>query len=196
MPSTKTDNHHLGSKLALRRYFLDKYHAGGFFHVFDCCQGGGRVWKELRKSYQCGYWGVDLKPAKGRLMVDSVRVLELGQFADVIDVDTYGSPWAHWRALLPNVSHDCTVFLTEGMVVMNGIGGSLAGEVLDAAGLRFPTLKPPPSLVRKAIADEAWRYTISEASRRHGLHVAEIVEALNPGGKARYFGVRLTTGTP
>ncbi len=35
-----------------------------------------------------------------------------------------------------------------------------------------------------------WKYMISLASD-HGLEVREIVEAANPGGNARYFGVRL-----
>ena len=42
---TKTDNHNLAAKLSLRRYFLDQYHPGEYFSVFDCCQGSGTIWK-------------------------------------------------------------------------------------------------------------------------------------------------------
>lgn len=202
MPSrSKTDNHDAGAKLALRRRFLETYHAGARFGVFDCCQGSGLLWKILRRDFPCDYWGVDLKKAPGRLQVDSTRVLELqGQVADVIDVDAYGSPWGHYTALLPNVVRPATVFLTEGSVRMNGVAQA-SNDVLEAAGLAsFPTLRPPRPLAARAVAEDGCLRMIAAAWGR-GLRVVEVVEALNPGGNARYFGVRLEpaswgSGTP
>ncbi len=76
MMSAKTDNSNLASKLALRRYFLDKYHADGPANVMDCCQGDGVIWRELRKQVSvASYWGIDKKAKKGRIKLDSVRVL-------------------------------------------------------------------------------------------------------------------------
>ena len=114
---TKTDNSNLAAKLALRRWFLDRFHAGRAFSVFDACQGSGLIWSELAKSYEFEYWGVDTKRSPGRLAVDSRRILSLpGIGADVVDIDTYGSPWRHWMMLLPNVIRPASVFLTEGML--------------------------------------------------------------------------------
>jgi hypothetical protein len=92
--SKKTDNHNPKAKLLLRRHFLDKYHADGNADVLDCCQAGGLLWKEIRKTHQIArYWGVDLKPKKGRLKIDSVRILQQsGWPQNVIDIDTYGEP--------------------------------------------------------------------------------------------------------
>ncbi len=107
----KTDNHNLPAKVGLRKYFLDRYHSQAPFSVFDACQGTGRIWQELRRSYDFAYWGVDTQKRAGRLQVDSVRVLALGGLgADVVDIDTYGSPWKHWLALLPNVTVPTSVF--------------------------------------------------------------------------------------
>ncbi len=189
MPATKkTDNHNFAAKLALRRRFIERYHGGEFFSVFDACRGSGRLWKTLGRSYGFEYWGVDTKKERGQITADSVRLLEIpGLSANVIDVDTYGSPWKHWLALLPNVSKPTTVFLTDGLVKI--MGGGVGHEVVRGLGLIFPTLKPSNALVAK-FSRLNFKYMISLASK-HGLQVREIVEALNPGGNARYFGVRL-----
>lgn len=111
------DNHNLRSKLALRQRFLRKYHAGSRFSVLDCCEGSGRIWRYLRKEFPCDVMGVDLKPAKGRLRLDSRRILELDWLSfDVVDIDTYGSPWGHWLNLLESLTQPATVFLTWGAV--------------------------------------------------------------------------------
>lgn len=38
--------------------------------------------------------------------------------ANVIDVDTYGSPYGHWFAALPNIIHPTMFFLTFGKMSM------------------------------------------------------------------------------
>ncbi len=117
----KIDNSNLADKLGLRRYFLDRYHKGREIKVFDACQGRQVLWGILRKEYSCRYWGVDTKKKKGRLKVNSERVLaEAGWDFDVIDVDTYGQPWRHWESIIKNGSRDVTVFLTIGMVAVGG----------------------------------------------------------------------------
>ncbi len=137
----KTDNSNLAAKLALRRHFLDRYHAEGAFTVFEACQGSGTLWATLAREYTFAAWGVDLKKAPGRLQVDSIRVLGItGLDADVIDVDTYGSPWKHWFALLPCIDRPVTVFLTEGLVRIGG--GNLDMLLRESMGLVFPSLEP------------------------------------------------------
>jgi len=112
----KTDNGHLLPKLDLRRYFMRKYHADGSARVMDCCSGSGRLWFQLRREFViASYWAIDVKPKAGRLKVDSARVLaQPGWAENVIDIDTYGSPWKHWAAMLPNIGIPTTVFLTVG----------------------------------------------------------------------------------
>jgi hypothetical protein len=186
--AAKVDNHNLAAKLALRRHFLDRYHSGaGTISVLDCCEGEGRIWDTLEASYPCWRWGVDLKPGRGRLVLDS-RVILAGDVAyDVVDIDTYGSPWGHWTDLIAHATGPVTAFLTDGMNQQGPVNPETC--VRPALGLTFPTLEVPSVLVmklgsllpRRMIA-LAWEY---------GHRVVEAAEAPNPGGKARYYGVRL-----
>jgi hypothetical protein len=186
MMAKKTDNHNLPAKLALRRYFLRKYHSSGPAHVLDCCQGGGVLWKVLRKEFAvASYWGVDLKPRKGRLKIDSTRILaQTGWPQNVVDIDTYGSPWKHWEAMLPNVSRPTTVFLTSGMVALGGT--SLTKEVKEALGLGG--IMPPKAIVAKLQAIAA-SYCLARACN-HNIIISEAIEAVSDGN-ACYIGVRL-----
>ena len=186
---TKTDNHNLAAKLDLRRHFLRRYHADAPARVFDCCQATGRIWNELRRDFPTeSYWGVDLKPKKGRLKVDSVRILDLpGWGMNVVDIDTYGSPWKHWTALLRNAPDAVTVFLTIGLVKM--AGGNYDRAILPMIGLQFKRLKLPNALGVR-VGERSVETCIAQA-RHHGFDVVECMEVDNPGGTARYIGVRL-----
>jgi hypothetical protein len=180
--SKKTDNHNPAAKLALRRYFLEKYHADNPPHVLDCCQGGGVMWNTLRNEYPvASYWGVDLKPKKGRLKLDSVRILsQKGWPQNVVDVDTYGSPWKHWVALLPNIHQPTTIFLTIGQWQMG-----TDSEIFRALGMG--DLKIPPG-----IAVKLHGISLSYCLAR-GCDYCTIIEAMESvsNGSARYVGVHL-----
>lgn len=182
----KCDNHNPTAKLDLRRYFLRKYHADDPPHVLDCCQGGGLMWNQLRREFAvASYWGVDLKPKKGRLKLDSVRILQQpGWPQNVIDVDTYGSPWKHWEALQANITQPTTVFLTR---------GSHSTEPLDksekkAIGLVFSREIPRAFWPKCQLMDFAIRHCVTRTCG--GIIVIEAVEAVSDGN-ARYLGVRL-----
>ena len=183
---SKTDNADPRAKLELRRYFLRRHHAAGPINVLDCCQGGGVLWKRLREEVSvASYWGVDLKPKKGRLRLDSVRILsQPGWPQNVIDVDTYGSPWKHWEALLPNLSQPTTVFLTIGQWQMGTDSKIL--EALGLGGLRIP----PGIAIR--LHGIAVSYCLSR-SYACSIIMVEAVEAVS-SGNARYIGVRLEPG--
>jgi hypothetical protein len=196
----KTDNAHPAAKLELRRYFLRKYHAGTPPAVLDCCQGEGLLWRVLRREFPvASYWGVDLKPARGRLAVDSVRIVKQPGWAqDVVDVDTYGSPWDHWRALLPRVTKPTTVFLTVGasgptplrtrlsredlaMMGMTGRVQALVSKMKGSNGRFFPYLLPYALALAKA----------------HNVNIVEAVECYEPPvttWRTRYIGARLEPG--
>ncbi|HUW31546.1 MAG TPA: hypothetical protein VM223_08020 [Planctomycetota bacterium] len=188
MKTVKTDNSHLAHKLLIRRYFLEKYHTGAPTPtIFDCCQGEGVIWKALRQQFTVNYWGVDLKPRPGRPRVDSTRVLALPGFsADIIDIDTYGSPWNHWFSLLPNITKPVTVFMTIGHVSIFGGHPNLA--MLRAAGLTFHRLPLPPAIGSK-LRDLCVSYCLTR-SYDYDIIVVETAECIAPGN-ARYLGLRL-----
>lgn len=179
MKSQKTDNHNPWLKLSLRRYFLRKYHTDGKIDVLDCCQGSAVLWTELQREFSVSsYLGVDLKPKKGRVKIDSVRILQQpGWTQNVVDVDVYGSPWKHWREIVRNLSQPTTVFLTIGQWQMG-----TDAEILKALGC--DVLHIPPGIA-VSLHNKALPYLLAKGN------VVECREALNPGGSARYLGARL-----
>jgi hypothetical protein len=186
----KTDNHNPAAKLALRRYFLRKYHAEEPPHVLDCCQGGGLLWRELRKEFEtASYWGLDLKPKKGRLKLDSVRVLQQpGWPQNVVDVDTYGSPWKHWEALLPNIQQPTTVFLTAAWVISAGFQ-QYDRAAINAVGIHQNILDHCPKTLLAAVTRIAASWLLARGCE-YDIITIEAVEAVSDGN-ARYIGVRL-----
>lgn len=181
----KTDNHNPKVKLDLRRRFLHKYNAEPL-RVFDCCQGSAVMWTTLRKEFSVeNYWGVDLKPKKGRLKIDSVRILSQGISENVIDVDTYGEPWKHWLALLPHVNQPTTVFLTIATIKIGG-GGNISNESKKLLGIdKLPSL--PQSFCGK-LSSIIPQFMLAKA--KQFATIVEAVEAVSTGN-ARYIGVRL-----
>lgn len=191
MPATKkTDNGNFAGKIALRRYFLEKYPCSS---IIDCCQGDKRIWNELLPHHpEAKYLGVDIKNKKGRLAIDSQRLLnQPGWNFDVIDIDTYGSPWAHWSSLLRYGKTGLTVFLTIGLVKI--MGGRLSKEVI--AWLGFKSFDPPiPTSLASKCNAIALPYCLKQAEK-HGYILHEVLEA-PPAKNARYIGIRLTKKTP
>jgi hypothetical protein len=181
----KTDNTYMRHKLDIRRYFLKKYHEGNKPHVFDCCQGSGCLWTQLCQEYEIGnYWGVDLKPKKGRLKVDSIKIVsQKGLDADIIDIDTYGLPWKHFLGLIPNIEKPTTIFLTIGQVkIMGGNMGKIAMETLGLPN------KTPQSLAVKFF-DKSIVYCCNIVAK-YDIILIEVVEAVSDGN-AKYYGLRL-----
>jgi hypothetical protein len=176
------DNKRLAEKIAVRQYFLRKYH-GSAARVFDCCQGAGLVWKKIRQSFDVkSYWGVDLKVRKGRVSMNSVEVLRRKLVDNVIDVDTYGEPWEHWLTLLPNVTQPTTVFLTSTSLCSLGMSNIVKQFVFGGQ------LQMPPSLYGK-LWDYANAYLLT-APERHGLEIVECMESVNQT-PSRYIGIHV-----
>jgi hypothetical protein len=185
----KTDNSHPHAKLELRRYMLRKYHSDGQpLHVLDCCQGEGYLWTQLRKEFPIAtYLGLDIKPRRGRLRMDSSRYLaQPGWPQNIVDIDTYGAPWRHWFAMLPHLRTAVTVFLTIGQSVQGG--SCLETHCRQALGLQNMHRIPA------AIAQKLNEFAISYCLTR-GYDYVKIIEAVeaicHPAGHARYFGIRL-----
>ena len=185
--SRKTDNHDPRAKLNLRRYFLEKYHRDGSARVLDCCMGAGFIWRELRREWKVAeYLGLDVKPKKGRLKIDSARYLEAGGWShDMIDIDTYGSPWRHWFGVLRFAPDVCTVFLTIGLT--QRAGSPLPADGKRALGLGGFAYIPPA--IQGALWHIAGRYCLTACSD-YGMEITEALEAESKGN-ARYIGIRL-----
>lgn len=182
----KTDNARLGDKLELRSYFLSKYHEAPP-RVFDACQGSGTLWSHLRQRHEvASYWGVDVKPKKGRLKIDSARVLEQpGWSFDVVDIDTYGAPWRHWDAVLEHLPGPCTVFLTAGATMFRG-GTDTAAAVTLGLG---PILSILPETFFGFLTETALSYCLAK-SYISGVRIVECREA-PANQRTRYLGIRL-----
>lgn len=188
MKAVKTDNDNLASKIAVRRHFLQRYHKDGDIRVFDACQGSGIIWRELSKEFKPKtYWGADLKRKRGRVMIDSVELLAGGLSENVIDVDTYGSPWGHWLAALGHLSQPTTFFLTIGL---KSARSSRPISIAEANALGVGRLfKKMPHKLRLRLA----RGMLPQMLARAELLGARIVEAAEgaQGASARYIGVRV-----
>lgn len=192
MASVKTDNTGLGAKLALRRHFLTKYHADRPPDVVDCCQGDGVIWGELRREFATRtYLGVDQKPKPGRMKINSIRLLSaIGWTWNVVDIDTYGAPWAHWLALLRTVTAPVTVFLTVGRVAALGgrFGTRITDAEFEALGL-WPLRNRVPIQFGFKLGGIATGLMLSRGNQGR-TRVVEAAEALS-SGHADYLGVRL-----
>ena len=186
MTRKRTDNADMDAKLGLRRWFLNRYHGGQRVRVIDCCAGLGRIWGSLRKEYDIDYWPLDVKPIPGVQRIASERLLAMpGWQADVVDVDTYGQPWKHWLAMLPNAPAPLTVFLTSGRA--GGMNGRYGNEIRRIVGWQFEQLDPPPMLLSE-FADIVERALLSQAANV-GLRIADARFASSRN--ARYLGLRL-----
>lgn len=188
------DNGNLPAKLKLRRYFMDKYHAGGDANVLDCCQGSAVIWNTLRNEYDlAGYWGIDEKFRAGRIQIDSAKILaQRGWPQNVIDIDTYGTPWKHWMNMLPHVERQLTVFLTIGRSGPGPKRAKLPQEELEAMGLTIDGVSVMSSLTGHFF-EMSIHYCLA-AALKHNLRIVECVEAFSvPVNKWRtiYMGVRL-----
>ncbi len=145
----QTDNSNLSAKLALRRRVIATELPRVPLRVIDCCQGSGLLWSRLREEFPVeSYWGLDRKAKPGRMTIDSVRVLGRPVTANVVDIDTYGAPWDHWIALLPNVSARMLVFLTVGSYGGLGRLSKTALRVLGLASIDVPPVIQPRLLDR------------------------------------------------
>jgi len=180
--SDQVDNSHGAAKLALRRQLLNGLERRPL-RVLDCCAGSEQMWGTLRQEYKVRYTGLDVKKKAGRLKIDSRRYLESADLTsfDVIDVDTYGSPWEHWETIARKVRGPLVVFLTLGL----GARGLTCWGYAARRVLGVPA-NTPDALVLSA-AMENLDVMITGTAR---CEVLEIWEGF-PHGDTRYIGIKL-----
>lgn len=184
-----SDNSNLAAKLDLRRHFLARYHSAGRLDVFDGFQASGVIWATLRAEFKTtSYWGVDILGKKGRLKIDSARILgKAGWHHNVVDLDAYGSPWKHWFNLLLTADHAVTVFLT----VRSFVGFRNRLSILEQQCLGIPF--DLPKSIASHLGVLAVNRMLAQASER--FTIAEALEAF-PSLNMRYFGLRLEPKIP
>lgn len=127
----QTDNAHLREKVYLRRRATEGL---GGLRVLDLFAGENVLWSHFTLDR---YYGVEQQRGKGRnLWADNRKVipsLDLSDF-NVIDVDSYGIPFAQMQQVFDNPT------LSDGTVIVyTCIGNSVSGlcnEMKDAFGIR------------------------------------------------------------
>ena len=183
----KTDNHNLAAKLALRRTMLRDFKPDGPLSVCDCFSGGEILWTRLRAEFAIAeYLALDVKPKRGRLKLDSLRYLQNQKWRhNVIDLDAYGSPWAHWLEVVKR-KIPCLVFLTVG----NSIWKRQPKMALAEIGIHFAI---PPAIEDQLVDLILHHCLAAPLESGGGLGIGRAMEAENLGGSARYFGIRLET---
>jgi len=194
--SKKKDHGDLAAKLALRRQMLASYHGDGApFRVLDACQGAGTIWGALRVDFPAArVTGLDRKAKAGRLRMDSVRLLASGRWDfDVIDVDTYGSPWRHWEALLATARRPVLVFLTHGQAGVPA-ASNVPREVSAAMGL--DGLRRLPPTLRNTVGTKfGASYVLVRGVRASAVAVTAACQTQSRRGHGlavtRYYGLRL-----
>lgn len=184
--TVKTDNHNLSAKQELRAYFLSRYDTGNH-DVADCFQGSGKVWAQLIVQYGVKkYLGLDVKKQRGRLAIDSAQYLKSeGWSHNVIDLDSYGSPWKHYFAALQNMPKRATIFLTIGMIRIGG-GGNLQKEVERIIGIDRLNV---PASIKGALNEFCIKYCL-QCCYGYGINIIEARESVAEGN-AKYIGLRL-----
>jgi hypothetical protein len=179
------DNSKLSQKLELRRHFLERYHREGELRVFDAFQARGIIWTTLAKEFPLtNYWGVDVLEKKGRIRIESSRILaQAGWRENILDLDAYGSPWTHWLHALRKAAHSLTIFLTLGS--LKGIKKRcLTAVELRVMGIPFKL----PRAISGNLSQRNLEWMLAQAWER--FSIVEAIEAL-PHETARYFGLRL-----
>jgi len=189
----QVDNGMLGAKLDLRRWLIQRVlEEGKGLHVLDCCAGDRVLWKRLEREWKPdSYVGLDIKRKPAPVLkADSVRWLRsMPLKATLVDVDTYGEPWKHWRTLLrANWTHD-----RIGVCLTMGNGGKAMGALGNAAlkALGIPTTwrkrLPPACDARREAAVDACMYLAVEL----GCTVLDTREAGGANRWTRYIAVML-----
>jgi hypothetical protein len=183
---TKRNNSNLGIKLRLREHFLDRYHADKSPIIFDACCADSVLWNTLKKRYKFKYWGVDKRRLSSDILkIDSTRILSMdGWDFDIIDIDTWGSPFSQWFQILPRITKPITVFLTIGSTMHHGCATK---EMMPAAGLGELTRYMPESFglsLSPHLIDVALGRIYS-----HGLKAVECLQGKS--GNMTYVGIRM-----
>lgn len=182
----KRDNSNLTAKLKLREYYLEKYFPDReAIYVLDACAGDSLIWSELKKRYPVKVMSVDVKRKPGRIAIRSERIMRSAAGVDIVDIDTYGSPWSKYFALLESLkSRKLVVFLTLGITVYGQMQKFFAERVCP----QFEGVKLPVGFHRW-LQGLLWKDGVAEAYRfGYAVQDCQFIETEN----VKYIGFVLT----
>lgn len=188
------DNGDPAAKIALRRYFLDKYHAGKPYTVCDACAGFGGLRRAIAKTNPPGrYVGYDRRATTAKVTVvgDSIDALSRpGLDYDVVDIDTYGEPYDHLVAALANLAPgERTIFLTIGGF-QRGRAGRTGLTAAAIIGIRFSVPLPRNLRFFNQFSDQIINAALYRAVEC-GWEIVEAAEADSLAVNARYIGLHI-----
>lgn len=179
MAATKTDNHYLADKVAIRVGMLPQKPV---VRVLDAFGGRGLVWGAVEKKsgVTIDRVAIDMRTDIDdfHLHGDNIKVmggLDLSQF-DVIDLDAYGVP-VHQMELVFKSSFQGVVFVT----MIQTMNGAMPSSIVEYLGLPKSITKACPSLVSR----RGWEYFCAWMV---GNGVKKI--RLREKSRKRYFGFR------
>lgn len=165
----KTDNVSLASKVAIRRWLLERM---GITEVklLDTCAGAGHVWKAMAQHVTVSQWiRCDIKPRQAGTLkmtaLDAVKTLPLADF-NVIDIDPYGEPWKPYHEALIRLTRPTAMFLTHGHVMQAQVSNDNLASVgipLDWPIPRTPNLS---AFVAHRSLERTWKLAAIEHSAR------------------------------
>jgi hypothetical protein len=140
---------------------------------------------------------LDIVPVEGTLTVDSKRYLNRELDYDVIDIDSYGSPFQHYNIALRNISKPTIFFLTYGSA---GVGYSAISRATVELVNFFPDLcdfRFSKTLIKGQIAAPALLLKVTNVATEYHLaqaykygHEVDLCIFASPGPTAKYFGLR------
>ena len=116
----KTDNRSIADKLIIRQTVIEEADVGSL-RVLDLFAGEGNLWGRLREKFHVEtYTPVDMAARQAgqirfKITPRLIAALDLSRF-NVIDIDTYGDPFALWHEVLFRIKTRTVVFLTRGRV--------------------------------------------------------------------------------
>lgn len=187
------DNTDRGEKIEIRRRLLAEIENPS---VLECYAGEGKIHRQCYRDVPCV--GLDLKDIDdGRTIIRMdnrkfLRSADLSEF-NVFDLDACGSPWHQWLILLHRrrfaPGEKVAVFLTDGLdfkMRMSSIPDGLRPYLGIPAAMSIPCLNVHHDFINALV--------VSRSVRAAGLEIAGALQAKNPRGNMRYYGIILQKG--
>jgi len=167
----KTDNASLPTKVAIRRWLLDRMQFRDAY-VLDTCAGLGKVWDAMEDHVTIRQWTrCDVKPRRAGTLalpaIEAVKRFDLSLF-NVIDIDPYGEPFEPYRVVLERLQRPTAVFLTHGHVM----NAQVSKANLTAAGIPDGWQVPRTPALSAFIAQQNIEGTWKHATILHAAKVA------------------------
>lgn len=190
-----TDNTDRGEKIVIRKRLLAALPSP---NVLECFAGSGKIHAECYRDIP--YLGLDLKPIRdGRnlLAVDNRKFLRMSDLSawNFFDLDAYGSPWHQFLIVLKRrIVHpgdSIAMALTDGLAFKMRMSDLPHGM---KPYLGIPFRMKIPCLARHQ--EYITRLFVARAVKAAGLTVTMSLQAENPRGNMKYYGLVLTKKSP